>query len=185
MPLPASISARGPANLKPAQALFNFDAVSEDAVVDNPARSDGSSVEPAVSISQQAEDIAHDYQLQMQSYALALRSLLPADVRINRLVATLHFIDPNVEVSLPAELLDRETCVREIDDAMQSIAALDGSLDADFFPPFPAAHCRLCNFVELCPAGREWLLQNRERSDRVRHCWERVPSALSASARTN
>jgi ATP-dependent helicase/nuclease subunit A len=158
MPSSASISARGLPNSKPAQALFDFDAIAEDAVVDSPG---GLVVEPAVSISQQAEDIAHDYQLQMQSYALAFRSLLPADVRINRLVATLHFIDPNVEISLPAALLDQETCVREIDDAMQSIAALDGSLDADFFPPLPAMHCRICNFVELCPAGREWLNAQR------------------------
>ncbi|HEX7530876.1 MAG TPA: hypothetical protein VF333_07025, partial [Pyrinomonadaceae bacterium] len=146
-----------------------------------------------LSIAEQAENVAHDYQLQMQSYALALRELLgyrtgsgpgsprgqPAwgggsdrvnespdtplanEFKINTLRATLHFIDPNVEISLPASLLDQDTCARAIGDAMLSIAALDGTLDTDLFPPLPATHCRICNFLELCPAGREWLRQHR------------------------
>jgi hypothetical protein len=109
----------------------------------------------------------------MQAYALALRELLmyrtgsssdrvkdstsEQPLKINTLRATLHFIDPNIEISLPAALLDEETCARAIDDAMLSIATLDGTLDADLFPPLPATHCRICNFLELCPAGREWL----------------------------
>jgi hypothetical protein len=93
----------------------------------------------------------------MQSYALALRELVPSDARINTLRATLHFIDPNIEISLPADLMDQETCARAVDDAMLSISTLDGTLDADFFPPVAATHCRICNFLELCPAGREWL----------------------------
>jgi hypothetical protein len=44
---------------------------------------------------------------------------------------------------------------------MLSIAALDGTLDADLFPPVPATHCRICKFLELCPTGREWLKQQR------------------------
>jgi hypothetical protein len=113
------------------------------------------------SIPAQAEAVAHDYQLQMQSYALALRELLPPDVRVNTLRATLHFIDPNIETSLPAALMDQETCARAIDEAMLSIAALDGTLDANLFPPLTATHCRICNFLELCPAGREWMQQQR------------------------
>ena len=102
---------------------------------------------------------ADDYQLQMQAYALALRELLPTGFPLQSLRATLHFIDPNVEVALAAALLDREMCINAIDDAMNTIAALDGTLDADQFPPLPATHCRLCNFQDLCPAGREWLRQ--------------------------
>jgi hypothetical protein len=152
---PPAIPFTAATGAKPAQALFDFDALSEVPVSDNAATS--ASVEPVASLHQQAESAAHDYQLQMQSYASALRALLPAEVKINRLVATLHFIDPNVELSFPEALLDQETCLRAIDDAMQSIASLDGSLDADLFPPLPATRCRICNFVELCPAGREWL----------------------------
>ena len=115
-------------------------------------------------IAEQVESVTRDYRLQMQSYALALRQLLPADVKIDSLRATLHFIDPNVEVSLRANLLELDTCASMIDNAMTQIAALEGTLDAESFPPAPAAHCRMCNFRELCPAGREWLrLQNRER----------------------
>jgi len=78
-------------------------------------------------------------------------------VAISSLRATLHFIDPNVEISLPAALLDSQACVEAIDSATRTIALLDGSLDPDQFPPFPAMHCRMCNFLDLCPAGREWL----------------------------
>jgi hypothetical protein len=130
------------------------------------------------SLAEQAETAAHDYQLQMQSYALALRELLrgssgrnqvsPSEdsslaegLKINTLRATLHFIDPNIEISLALALLDQETCARAIDEAMLSIAILDGTLDANLFPPLTATHCRICNFLELCPAGRDWMKQQR------------------------
>jgi hypothetical protein len=51
------------------------------------------------SINDQVESVANDYRLQMQGYALALRELLPADVRIQTLRATLHFIEPQIEFS--------------------------------------------------------------------------------------
>ena len=105
----------------------------------------------------QIENTARDYRLQMQSYALALRELLAPEIKINSLRATLHFIDPNIESALSDELLEKQTCARAIDDAMETIAALDGTLKAELFPPAPAAHCRICNFLELCPAGREWV----------------------------
>jgi hypothetical protein len=93
----------------------------------------------------------------MQGYALALRELLPADVRINSLRATLHFIEPQIEFSVPAFLLEEVTCARNVDEAMTMIALLEGTLDADQFPPLTATHCRTCNFLEMCPAGKEWL----------------------------
>jgi predicted RecB family nuclease len=108
-------------------------------------------------IEQRIKTAADHYQLQMQAYALALRELLPANIPLHFLRATLHFIDPNVEVAVAADLLDRVSCVNAIDDAMNTIATLDGTLDADQFPPLPATHCRMCNFQDLCPAGREWL----------------------------
>jgi CRISPR/Cas system-associated exonuclease Cas4 (RecB family) len=160
----------------PAQALFNFDAVSEEVSADVVEIADDLPAEPEPLISVQAEAVAHDYQLQMQAYALALRQLvrtasgsgqvkssmdsrLEEGLKINSLKATLHFIDPNIEVSLPETMLDQESCARAIDDAMLSISTLDGTLEADLFPPLPATHCRICNFLELCPAGRDWLKQ--------------------------
>jgi hypothetical protein len=139
---------------KPSQGLFDFDSAAEDTIVDGPTFS-SSSVE--YSVESQIENTARDYQLQMQSYALALRELLPSEVKINSLRATLHFIDPNVESTLPDDILQPEACARAIDDAMGTIVALDGTLNAELFPPTPASHCRMCNFLELCPAGREWL----------------------------
>ena len=146
---------------QPAQALFDFDTVVEESPANVVTTADPPSSQPGPSITEQAENVARDYQLQMQSYALALRELVPSDARINTLRATLHFIDPNIEISLAADLMDQETCARAVDDAMLSISTLDGTLDADFFPPVAATHCHICNFLELCPAGREWL--NRER----------------------
>jgi ATP-dependent helicase/nuclease subunit A len=146
---------------QPAQAFFNFETVEEEASAEVVTTADIFTSGPERSIAAQAESVARDYQLQMQSYALALRELLPSDARISSLRATLHFIDPNIEISLPAALLDQQTCARAIDDAMLSISTLDGRLNADLFPPLPATHCRICNFLELCPAGREWLKQQR------------------------
>jgi len=160
---------------QPAQALFDFDTVVEESPANVVTTADPPSSQPGPSITEQAENVARDYQLQMQSYALALHELLEVrtgsgsdrvidsplkqGLRINTLRATLHFIDPNVEISLPAALLDQEVCARAVDDAMLSISTLDSTLDADLFPPLAATHCRICNFLELCPAGRDWLKQ--------------------------
>jgi ATP-dependent helicase/nuclease subunit A len=142
-----------------AQGLFDFES----------QRPDAAPSAPAVSLAEQIDGTARDYQLQMQAYALALRELLYGTARsservkrsmglkINTLRATLHFIDPNVERSVSSTLLEPETCARTIDDAMMAIASLDSTLDAEAFPPLPAPHCRICNFRDLCPAGREWL----------------------------
>ncbi|HXU08616.1 MAG TPA: PD-(D/E)XK nuclease family protein, partial [Blastocatellia bacterium] len=94
---------------------------------------------------------ANDYQIQMQAYALAARELIPeaGSVRV-----TLHFLDPNVEVSLPAELLEADACASAIDEAMLSIVS---SSAPESFDPKPADHCLVCNFSDLCEAGRRWL----------------------------
>ena len=93
----------------------------------------------------------------MQAYALALRELLPAQARVQSLRATLHFLDPNIEISLADELVDPGVCARAIDQAMQRIIDLEASLDAESFPPQTAGHCRICSYLELCPAGRDWI----------------------------
>ena len=87
----------------------------------------------------------------------ALSELLPTDFKLNSIRATLHFLDPNIEVNLSSSLLDVVVCSKAIDQATNLIASLDGSLNAEQFPPFPASHCRMCNFRDLCPAGRDWL----------------------------
>ena len=101
---------------------------------------------------------AHDYQLQMQSYALAVRELLPtlANARVH---VTLHFLEPNVEFHLGEELLDTTACERVIDEAMLQIIS---SSAPDAFPVSPAPHCRMCNFVRICSAGRDWLRMKDE-----------------------
>ena len=134
---------------QPGQAAFDFETVESPVVVGEPA--------PPSSFEEQIENATRDYRLQMQGYALALRELLPQDARINSLRATLHFINPNVEAIVPNELLEYETCARAIDDAMTEIASLDGTLDMEHFPPIANSHCRMCNFLSFCSAGREWL----------------------------
>lgn len=146
-------SARAGMTASHRQASFNFEAPATEAIADVRVQLTGA----AASIEDQARHAAHDYQLQMQAYALALRDLLPADVHVRSLRATLHFLDPNVEIGLSADLLTATAAAQAIDDAMQTISQLDSTLEAESFPPLPARHCRMCNFVELCPAGREWL----------------------------
>jgi ATP-dependent helicase/nuclease subunit A len=135
------------------QASFDFESVAETAVLAEVE------IGPSPSIADQVHKTAHDYQLQMQAYALALYELIggAGAPKINSVRATLHFLEPNLEIGLAAPLLDPTTCATAIDDAMKQIASLDGTLDADQFPPDPAAHCRACNFTDLCPAGRDWL----------------------------
>ena len=96
---------------------------------------------------------SEDYELQMQSYALAVRELLPslADAKIR---VTLHFLEPNVEVHLADELLAPAQCQAAIDAAMLRIVS---SSDPADFPVKPAPHCRACNFLRLCAAGRDFL----------------------------
>ena len=143
-----SAAIRGKATVQAAQGVFNFEAASAGEARD-------------ASLQDRINATAYDYQLQMQAYALALRELLPGDINLRSLRATLHFIDPNVEVALDTALLDRQSCAQAIDQAMSTIAELDSTLEADQFPPAPATHCRMCNFLDLCPAGREWLRSAR------------------------
>jgi len=140
------------------QGLLNFESVAEEIVTEDIISLE--TVAHELSIDDQIERVANDYRLQMQGYALALRELLPADVRIQTLRATLHFIEPQIEFNLPASLLEEVICARNVDEAMTTIALLEGTLDAARFPPLPATHCRTCNFLEMCPAGKEWMRQN-------------------------
>ncbi len=134
------------------QATFDFESVSETVIAAEVE------IDRSPSIVDQVQRTAHDYHLQMQAYVLALSELFASDsVKINSLRATLHFLDPNLEISLDAALLEPTVCAHTIDDAMKQIAILDGTLDADQFPPEPATHCRICNFVDLCPSGKDWL----------------------------
>jgi hypothetical protein len=132
------------------QAAFDFEAVGEDAsLVGEPSRQQ--------SLDEQIDNAARDYRLQMQAYALAFRELMPRDVRINSLRVTLHFIQPNVEKSLAAKLLDPETCAGAVDEAMSQIVSLDGTIDVEDFPPLTDSHCRTCSFLDFCSAGQDWV----------------------------
>jgi len=134
------------------QIAFDFDAASAAAVV--PASSgDELSVEDRVRMA------ASDYQLQMQAYALAVSELMPELRQPGfSIISTLHFLDPNVEFHLDAELLSPDACVRAIDAAMVDIIS---SGEPAQFPVRTAAHCRMCNFLGICPAGREWVRARR------------------------
>jgi len=103
----------------------------------------------------EVEAAAADYRVQMQAYALAARDLIGdvADVKV-----TLHFLDPDVEVCLGDDLLEREACAVALDETM---LALVSSSEPENFPSNPAEHCRVCSFVELCPPGSRWLAEAR------------------------
>ena len=97
--------------IAPGQTSFDFEAIVEAA---------STKTLSAISLDEQAQMIAHDYQLQMQAYALALRELLPADVPVQTLRATLHFLAPNIEINLPADLLERGTSASAIAETISS-----------------------------------------------------------------
>ena len=133
-----------------------FDFAAEESAMAQPEAAASTS---SSSLIDEVAQIASDYQLQMQAYALAVRELLPElQGHRYRLKVTLHFLDPNVEYSLPQELLSAADCARSIDAAMTEIVA---ACDPENFPVNPARHCRMCNFLEVCAAGREWAGQNR------------------------
>jgi len=99
------------------------------------------------------EIAARDYQLQMQAYAHAVRELVPS-LANSKIRVTLHFLDPNVESHLSDELLEPARCARAIDEAMMRILT---SADPAHFPVKTAPHCRMCNFLRVCTAGKEYL----------------------------
>jgi ATP-dependent helicase/nuclease subunit A len=105
-------------------------------------------------ISKQVVAAAADYQLQMQAYALAIRELLPELCATSSIEVTLHFLQPNIEFHLEADQLESDVCASAVDDAIRRIVS---SVEPEQFPVQPAAHCRMCNFLEVCSAGREWL----------------------------
>jgi RecB family exonuclease len=124
----------------PKQAQFSFDF-------------DQTPAERQPSLSVALRTTSEDYELQMQSYALAVRELLPT-LANTELRVTLHFLEPNVEVHLAGELLAPAACEAAIDDAMLRIVSSSEPTD---FPVKPAVHCRTCNFLSLCAAGKEFV----------------------------
>jgi ATP-dependent helicase/nuclease subunit A len=108
------------------------------------------------SLEEALKTAAEDYQLQMQAYALAVRELLPSLAGANVRV-TLHFLDPNVEVHLANELLEPARCEQAVDEGMQRTIF---SSDPANFPVKTAPHCRMCNFLSVCEAGKKWVQEN-------------------------
>jgi len=108
------------------------------------------------SLEEALKTAAEDYQLQMQAYALAVRELLPSLASVNVRV-TLHFLDPNVEVHLADELLEPARCEQAVDEGMQRTIF---SSDPANFPVKTAPHCRMCNFLSVCEAGKKWVAEN-------------------------
>jgi ATP-dependent helicase/nuclease subunit A len=108
------------------------------------------------SLEEALKTAAEDYQLQMQAYALAVRELLPS-LATAKVRVTLHFLDPNVEVHLADELLRPARCEQAIDEGMQRTIF---SSDPANFPVKTAPHCRMCNFLSVCEAGKQWVREN-------------------------
>jgi ATP-dependent helicase/nuclease subunit A len=107
----------------------------------------------------QVRRLAIDYQLQMQAYALAVRELMPELIKVGgEIKVTLHFLDPNVEFHLTEGLLEPDSCAQAID---QAFLQLISSREPESFPVNPATHCRMCNFLQICVAGRQWIAENK------------------------
>jgi hypothetical protein len=106
---------------------------------------------------------ALDYQLQMQAYALAVRELWPGQSENVMVKCTLHFLQPNVEFQLTNDLLEPAACAGAIDEAMLRIISSSEPRD---FPVHTALHCRMCNFLSICFAGREYVRALRQTGHR-------------------
>jgi hypothetical protein len=114
------------------------------------------------STSEWVHQVASDYHLQMQAYALAVNELMPSlGLQGGRLTVTLHFLDPNVEYHLPSASLSRDACARAIDEAMMDIIVSHSPAE---FPVRPAPHCRMCNFLSICRGGSQWLRANEKQA---------------------
>lgn len=131
-----------PNNSTPSQFAFNFDSPTLPTPQN---RLD--------SLNAALRAAANDYKLQMQAYALAIRELIPS-LSESKIRVTLHFLEPNLEFHLADEMLEASASRQAIDLAMQEIVA---SNEPSEFPVKPAAHCRMCNFLRVCTAGREFL----------------------------
>jgi ATP-dependent helicase/nuclease subunit A len=132
------------------QIAFDFESASLAESATSPL-----AIERQMSIAQQVQVVASDYQLQMQAYALAVSELMPSSGEIaNRVKVILHFLEPDIEFRLPDTLLSSGVCAEAIDNAMTEIVT---SLEPHEFPVRPAMHCRMCNFLRICPAGRDWV----------------------------
>ncbi len=146
--------ARGPSK-RVEQFAFDFEAPAQKPSAAIPDSSVDASVDERVAVA------ARDYQLQMQAYALAVRELVPALPEESKIISTLHFLEPNVEFHLAADLLSRDACRRAIDEAMLKIVS---SGEPGEFPVHTATHCRMCNFLGICNAGRAYVRSMRQTS---------------------
>jgi hypothetical protein len=101
----------------------------------------------------------------MQAYALAVGELMPSLFAAGSSIkCTLHFLHPAIEFQIESQLLSKSACMHAIDDAMMSIVS---SVAPGEFPFKPANHCRMCNFLSICPAGREWVRLARNKAPTV------------------
>jgi hypothetical protein len=137
------------------QFAFDFNA---------PAQGAREVIAPESALDDRVRSAALDYQLQMQAYVLAVCELVPSLMAGSSIISTLHFLEPNVEFHLTAEMLSPEACRRAIDDAMTRIVS---SREPGEFPVHTATHCRLCNFLNICSAGREHVRSMRQSSGNV------------------
>lgn len=130
------------------QIAFDFDAE-----VESQTSMAVATIDPQGSVNDALRIAALDYQLQMQSYALAVRELLPA-LSEAKIRVTLHFLEPNVEFHLENNLLATAVCEQVIDAAILKIISAS---EPAHFPVKPSTHCRMCNFLRVCSTGRDWI----------------------------
>jgi ATP-dependent helicase/nuclease subunit A len=156
--IPSATSSATSSLSQGAQFAFDFSnavAAADEAVVTEPVAAALPPHRSDYHLDEQILQTALDYQLQLQAYALAVRELAPGLLAGDKkLRVTLHFLAPQREFQLAADLLAPEACVAAIDDAMRRIITSGRPQE---FPVRTGDHCRTCNFLNICPAGREWL----------------------------
>jgi ATP-dependent helicase/nuclease subunit A len=101
------------------------------------------------SVANAIESAAAGVRIQMQVYSLAAWDLLPG---LRQVKATLHFVHPNIEYGLSAELLEAGECGAAVDDLTSKARAAS---DDGVYPPRTGRHCKTCGFLTICQPGRQ------------------------------
>jgi ATP-dependent exoDNAse (exonuclease V) beta subunit len=102
----------------------------------------------------EVERLANTYLVQMQSYAIAARLLVPD---VGNVSATLHFLDRDFEHKVPAEYLEIGACGSAIDRTTEKLASCT---EIDDFAPAAGDHCQHCGYRNVCSTGQVFMREH-------------------------
>ncbi len=94
----------------------------------------------------QVEELAGEYELQMQVYALAARHAL----KLKEVQAELHFLEPSVRFPVVRQRLDEPRTTETVNELCRRILGIRRMSDAPARPG--PRRCRRCGYFSFCPS---------------------------------